>query len=74
MKKYSVKIANHHTSISLEEEFWVLLKKIAKAKGLSLNAIITEIDQQRKRDNLSSAIRVYILNYILNDGPSEVNP
>lgn len=62
MKKLSVVIANRHqTSISLEEEFLDELKNIADKKGLSLNQLITEIDSMREHENLSSAIRVYIL-------------
>lgn len=62
MKKLSVVIANRHqTSISLEEEFLDALKSIAEEKKLSLNQLITEIDSMREYENLSSAIRVYIL-------------
>lgn len=62
MKKISVVIANRHqTSISLEEEFYEELERIAAAERRSLNALITDIDRTRDKDNLSSAIRVYIL-------------
>lgn len=66
MRKLSVVIANRHsTSISLEDEFFDRLKKIAAEKNLSINQLVTQIDAERKQDNLSSAIRVYILKYIL---------
>jgi len=64
IRKRSVLIAGHATSVSLEEAFWKALKEITEAKGLSLNALITEIDAARADDtpaNLSSAIRVYVL-------------
>ena len=62
MRKISVIIANRHsTSICLEEEFWLEFKKIAADKNLSINQLVTQIDQNRKNENLSSAIRVYIL-------------
>ena len=62
MKKISVLIASRHTtSITLEEEFYAALKKIAKAQDRSINDIITEIDANRKEKNLSSAVRVYVL-------------
>jgi predicted DNA-binding ribbon-helix-helix protein len=61
LKKRSVKIAGHVTSITLEEPFWQELKTLAKKEGLSLNALITKIDKTRS-GNLSSALRVYILN------------
>lgn len=60
MKKRSVLIAGHPTSVSLEEEFWDVLKEIAQARGLSINALVEEIDSSR-RGNLSSAIRVHVL-------------
>ena len=67
MKKVSVVIAGRHsTSICLEEEFLHELKRIALIKHKSLNDLVTEIDRNRKKSNLSSAIRVYILNEIKN--------
>lgn len=60
MHKRSVRIAGHATSVSLEEEFWSALKEIAKSKGQSLNALITELDDSRS-GNLSSSLRVYVL-------------
>jgi len=60
LKKHSVVIAGHQTSITLENIFWQNLKKIAKADNKSLKALITEIDAKRTT-NLSSAIRVYII-------------
>lgn len=65
MRKKSVIIAGRHsTSISLEEEFFIELKRIAAERRLTVNALITEIDEQRTVSNLSSAIRIYILNYL----------
>lgn len=60
--KHSVVVAGHHTSISLEEAFWIRLKSISECSGKSINRIVTEIDQKRT-GNLSSALRVYILTY-----------
>lgn len=65
MKKISVKIFGHNTSISLEEEFFIQLKKIAEKENKSLNKIIEEIDASRGENNLSSAIRIFVLNYLL---------
>ena len=62
MKKLSVIIANRHqTSISLEEAFLDELKNIARQKGLTINQLVTKIDSEREHENLSSAIRIYIL-------------
>lgn len=68
MKKISVIIAGRHqTSISLEDEFWLELQSIAKEKSLTINQIVTEIDSVREHENLSSAIRVYILKHLKNE-------
>lgn len=65
MLKKSVVIANRHqTSISLEDEFYAELVLIARLRDISINQLVTEIDSTRKVDNLSSAIRIYILNYL----------
>ena len=61
MKKLSVIIANRHsTSISLEPEFIEELRIIASKRNLTINELVTQIDSERQRENLSSAIRVYI--------------
>lgn len=59
-------MSGHQTSISLEPEFLDLLQKIAKEKNISVAGLISKIDDERQvATNLSSAIRVWILNYIL---------
>lgn len=60
LKKHSITIAGHRTSLTLENIFWEQLKYMARARGVGLGQLITEIDHSR-RGNLSSAIRVYIL-------------
>ena len=68
MRKISVIIANrHYTSICLEDEFYDELKKIAARRGISINTLVTEIDAARKQENLSSAIRVFILKSLKNE-------
>ena len=66
MKKISVVIAGrHYTSITLEEEFYEVLLSIAKENNQSINALVSKIDINRDENkNLSSAIRVYILEYL----------
>ena len=59
--KRSVMIAGHATSITLEPEFWNKLKEIAAIDNVSLNSLITKIDADKDRENLSSAVRVFIL-------------
>ena len=58
--KRSVIVAGHRTSVSLETEFWDELTDIAKARDLSLNALVGEVDATRD-GNLSSALRVFVL-------------
>lgn len=59
--KRSVMIAGHRTSVSLEAPFWEALRDIAAARGRSLAALVGEIDAGRDGQNLSSAIRVFVL-------------
>lgn len=67
MKKISVVIAGRHsTSICLEDEFLHELKRIATIKHQSLNEIVTDIDNNKKTTNLSSAIRLFVLDYVKN--------
>lgn len=64
MRKRSVTIDGHRTSISLEDAFWAELSAIARARGLSLNALVAEIDHARgttDAGNLSSTLRLYVL-------------
>ena len=60
IKKRSVLIAGHATSLSLEAEFWSALQAIARRRGLSLNRLIASVDGARD-GNLSSALRVFVL-------------
>lgn len=59
--KRSIAIAGHRTSISLEDAFWRELKALARRRGRSVSALVAAIDAERKGANLSSAIRVFVL-------------
>ena len=62
IRKHSVSLHGHRTSFSLEDEFHAELMRIARARDLSLAALLAEIDDSREGDiNLSSAIRLYVL-------------
>jgi predicted DNA-binding ribbon-helix-helix protein len=63
MRKRSVTIDGHHTSISLEDAFWTELLALSQARGLSLNELVAEIDRSRAQGqkNLSSALRLHVL-------------
>ena len=67
IRKRSVTIAGHKTSLSLEEAFWRALKEIASADGTSLNALIEKVDRERS-GNLSSAVRVFVLERLRGGG------
>ncbi|MCR9071187.1 MAG: ribbon-helix-helix domain-containing protein [Alphaproteobacteria bacterium] len=59
-RKRSVMIAGHATSVSMEQAFWDMLTGFAEERGVSVNALVSEIDRDREA-NLSSAIRVWVL-------------
>lgn len=59
--KRSVRIAGHRTSLSLEPPFWAALKLAAGQRGLSVSSLIATIDGSRGQINLSSAIRIFLL-------------
>ena len=61
--KRSVLIAGHKTSVSLEDAFWKALHEIAVERGTSLTDLLASIDGQREHDNMSSAIRLFILDH-----------
>lgn len=65
IRKHSATLHGHRTSFSLEDEFWLELKAIAAKRSISLAALIAEIDDARAADsNLSSALRVHVLNWL----------
>jgi predicted DNA-binding ribbon-helix-helix protein len=61
--KRSVAVAGHKTSVCLEEAFWESLKEIAKRQGVTVSALLAAIDSGRHHGNLSSAIRLFVLNF-----------
>ena len=63
VKKRSISIAGHKTSISLEDEFWKSLQEIAGERDETISQLIASIDTDRKFANLSSALRLFALRY-----------
>jgi predicted DNA-binding ribbon-helix-helix protein len=61
--KRSIVIAGHKTSVSLEDAFWTCLKEIAVARNITLSDLVAAIDKGRADGNLSSAIRLYVLDH-----------
>lgn len=71
--KRSIVIAGHKTSVSLEEAFWRSLKEIALGRRTTLSDLVATIDSERQHGNLSSAIRLFVLDHYQarNDGRSD---
>jgi predicted DNA-binding ribbon-helix-helix protein len=61
--KRSIVIAGHKTSVSLEDAFWKSLKEIAGERQLTLSDLVGSIDTDRQHGNLSSAIRLFVLDH-----------
>lgn len=62
--KRSVVIDGHKTSVSLEDQFWSGLKEIARAQSVTLSKMVGEIDNTRRQGNLSSALRLFVLDQV----------
>ena len=61
--KRSIVIGGHKTSVSLEEAFWTSMREIAEQRGMGLSKLVTTIDDSRRHGNLSSAIRLFVLDH-----------
>jgi predicted DNA-binding ribbon-helix-helix protein len=61
--KRSILLSGHKTSVSLEEAFWQGLKEIASGRNMSVSALIGTIDGRRTEGNLSSGIRLFVLDH-----------
>ena len=66
MNKHTVKVNGHDTSVFIEKEFWIELKYISKLNNKSISEIISDVDKNKVTQNLSSAIRLYVLNHLKN--------
>ena len=65
--KRSIVIAGHKTSVSLEDAFWQGLKEIADDRSMTLSDLVSSIDTDRRHGNLSSAIRLFVLDHYRNN-------
>jgi predicted DNA-binding ribbon-helix-helix protein len=61
--KRSIVLAGHKTSVSLEDAFWKSLKQIATSRGTTLSSLVTSIDVERQHGNLSSCLRLFVLDF-----------
>ena len=64
--KRAIMIDGHKTSISLEDAFWSSLKEIAHAEGATMSELVAKIDKTREQGNLSSAVRLFVLDRVRN--------
>ena len=63
VRKRTINIAGHKTSVSLEDAFWKGLKEIAGGRDMTLSELVATIDSDRRHGNLSSAIRLFVLDH-----------
>ena len=77
--KRSVVIAGQKTSVSLEDAFWVALKEIAASRQMNLSELVTSIDLECQQGNLSSCLRLFVLDFYVSrlrahEEPPEQDP
>ena len=72
--KRSVILNGHKTSISLENEFWLCLREIVDQKKVKLSVLLRQIDDERHHANLSSAVRVFVLNHMRSQAAVQAPP
>jgi len=72
--KRSIVIAGHKTSVSLEDAFWKSLKDIAISRQVTLSDLVALIDTERRHGNLSSAIRLFVLDHFQAKSNGDVRP
>jgi predicted DNA-binding ribbon-helix-helix protein len=70
--KRSINVDGHRTSVSLENEFWDGLREIAADKNLTVSALVAAIASGRDRNNLSSAVRVFVFNHFRTLGGQKI--
>jgi predicted DNA-binding ribbon-helix-helix protein len=61
--KRSIVVGGHKTSVSLEDAFWISPKEIGRERHMTLSDLVAAIDSQRQHGNLSSAIRLFVLDF-----------
>jgi predicted DNA-binding ribbon-helix-helix protein len=61
--KRSVVVGGRNTSVGLEDAFWISLKEVAAHQRVTIAALVTRIDAERLHANLSSAVRIYLLDH-----------
>jgi predicted DNA-binding ribbon-helix-helix protein len=70
IRKRSIIVNGHNTSVTLEDGFWSSLKEISKVRRSTLSETVTEVDRTRTQGNLSSALRLFVLDFYRSAGTS----
>ena len=70
--KRSIVVSGHKTSVSLEDAFWSGIKEIASGRNITLSDLVTTVDSDRQEGNLSSAIRLFVLDFYRNQLADDV--
>jgi predicted DNA-binding ribbon-helix-helix protein len=68
LPKRSIILGGHKTSVSMEKEFWTAFREIAKERGLTIANLVTSLGADRQNRNLSSTIRVFVLEHYRDRG------
>jgi predicted DNA-binding ribbon-helix-helix protein len=66
IRKRSIIVRHHRTSVSLEDDFWSALKEIVRERDSTLSDMIVALDSERQQGNLSSAIRLFVFDFYRN--------
>jgi predicted DNA-binding ribbon-helix-helix protein len=72
--KRSIVVTGHKTSVSLEDAFWKALKEIAAGRHMTLSELVAVIDSERKHGNLSSVIRLFVLDHYRSGASASSRP
>ena len=72
--RHTISIAGRNTSVSLEDAFWKALKEIASGRGMTPPELIRAINSERRHGNLSSAIRLFVLDFYRQQIPVSERP
>jgi predicted DNA-binding ribbon-helix-helix protein len=71
--KRSIVVAGHKTSVSLEDAFWRGLKEVARQRDMTLSELVGTIDSGRQHGNLSSAIRLFVLDHYRSELEADIS-
>jgi predicted DNA-binding ribbon-helix-helix protein len=71
---HTIRLGDRATCVTLEDAFWLGLKEIARGRRITLSNLVGEIAAQRKHSNLSSAIRLFVLEFYRSEAVSDANP